>query len=145
MNFAIRKRLEKLKNRPEPKDDDENFNLLAPTSPPWPPPLGTQHPRLPLGPPPAPPLLPPPSGRFLEPSQQPIAQPRPLPPRKPKGFICVPPTPSAPPLSPGDYIFLGPSGQSVSPAPRPLTPTAPPRLSLHLYLQIIYMVLKHKH
>ena len=130
MNFAIRKRLEKLENRPEPKDDDDNFNLSPPTSPPRSPPLGTQHPRVPLGPPPAPPLFPPPLGRFLEPSQPPTAQPRPSPPLKPKGFIYVPPTPSAPPLSPGGYIFLGPSGQSVLPAPRPLIPTAPPRSSV---------------
>ena len=37
VDFAIRKRLEKLKNRPEPKDDNANFNLLLPPSPPWPP------------------------------------------------------------------------------------------------------------
>ena len=27
VDFAVRKKLEKLKNRPEPKDDDDNFNL----------------------------------------------------------------------------------------------------------------------
>ena len=34
VDFAIRKRLEKMKNRPEPKDDNANFNLLLPPSPP---------------------------------------------------------------------------------------------------------------
>ena len=37
VDFAIRKRLGKLKNRPEPKGDNANFNLSPPQSPPWPP------------------------------------------------------------------------------------------------------------
>ena len=37
VRFATRKRLEKLKNKPEPKDDSDNFNLSPPTSPPRPP------------------------------------------------------------------------------------------------------------
>ena len=126
MDFAIRKRLEKLKNRPEPNDDDNNLNLLPPPFPPRPPSLGPQPPRPPLGPSPEPPLFPLPSGRFLEPFQWPTAQPRPPPPLKPKGFIGIPPAPSTPPLWPRDYFLLWPSAQSVSPAPRPLTPTTPP-------------------
>ena len=69
MDFAIRKRLEKLKNRPEPNDDDNNLNLLPPPFPPRPPSLGPQPPRPPLGPSPEPTLFPLPSGRFLEPFQ----------------------------------------------------------------------------
>ena len=69
VNFAVRKRFKKLKNRPEPKDGDDNFNLLSPASPPRPATFGTQYPPPPLGPPPAPPFFPPPSARFLEPSQ----------------------------------------------------------------------------
>ena len=34
VDFAIRKRLGKLKNRPEPKGDNVNFNLSPPQSPP---------------------------------------------------------------------------------------------------------------
>ena len=49
VNFVIRKKLEKLKNRPEPKDDDHNFNSLPPPSPPRPQSLGPQPPQLPLG------------------------------------------------------------------------------------------------
>ena len=74
----------------------------------------------------APPFFLPPSGRFLEPFQWPTAQPRPPPPLKPKGFIGIPPAPSTPSLWPRDYFLLWPSAQSVSPAPRPLTPTTPP-------------------
>ena len=112
----IRKRLEKLKNRPEPKDDDDNFNLSPPPSPPRPPSLGPQPPRRPLGPPLVPPFFPPPSARFLEPFQRPTAQPRPPPPLESKGFIGIPPAPSAPPFH-----------------------------HWHLHLQIFYMVLKHQH
>ena len=50
VDFAIRNRLEKLKNRPEPKDDDDNFNLSPPPSPLRPPALGPQSLRPPLGP-----------------------------------------------------------------------------------------------
>ena len=134
---SLRVRLDKLKNKPEPKDDDDNFNLSpSPPSPPRPPSLRLQPPRTPLGPLPAPPFSPPSSGRFLEPFQRPTAQPRPPPAPKPKGFIGISPAPSVPPLS---------STRSASPAPRPLTPTAPPLHDQHLHLQIIYMVLKHKH
>ena len=77
----------------------------------------------PLGPPPAPPFFPHPSRRFLEPFQQPTLRPRPPPPRKRKGLIGILPALSAPPLSPTDYFLLGPSARSVSPGPRPLTPT----------------------
>ena len=133
LNFATRKRFTKLKNRPEPKDDDDYFNLLPPSSPPGPPSLGPQHPQ-PLGPPAAPPVFPPPSERFLEPSQQPTAQPRPLPPLNLKGSIGAPSAPSAPPLSPSDYFLLEPSAWLVSTAPRPLTPTAPPLSRLEFIL-----------
>ena len=102
MDFACRKRLEKFKNRPEPKDDNDNFNLLPPPSPPRPPSLGSQPPQPPLGPPSTSPFFPPPSGRFLELFQQPSAQPRPPPPIKPKDFIGIPPAPSAPLVSPSD-------------------------------------------
>ena len=64
MDFTIRQRLQKLKNRPELKDDHDNFNLSP--SPPRPSSLGFQPPRPPLGPPPAPRFFPPLSGRFLE-------------------------------------------------------------------------------
>ena len=120
MDFAIRKRLEKLKNRRETKDDNDNFNLSPPPSPPRPPPLGPEPPRLSLGPPPAPPLFPPPSGKFLEPFQRPTTQPRPATRLIWKGFIGMLPVPSEASLSPNDYFLLGPS------APRPLTPRAPP-------------------
>ena len=115
-----------MKNKPEPKNDGDNFNLLPPPSPPPPPPpLGPQPLQMLLGPPPAPLFFPSTSGRFLEPFQWPTAQPRPQPPLKPIGFIGIPPAPSAVSLSPSDYFPLGPSARSVSSAPRPLTPTAP--------------------
>ena len=126
VDFAIRNRLEKLKNRPEPKDDDDNFNLSPPPSPLRPPALGPQSPRPPLGPHQHLHFFPSPSGRFLEPFQQPTAQPRPPLPLKPKGFIGIPPAPSAPPLSPSDYFLLGSSARSVSLAPRTVTSTAQP-------------------
>ena len=44
VEFAVRKRLEKLKNRPGPKDGDDIFNLLPPPSPPRPSSLGPQPP-----------------------------------------------------------------------------------------------------
>ena len=78
VNFGIRKRLEKLKNRPEPKDDNDNYNLTPSPSPPQPPSLGPQPPRPPLGPPLAPLFFPPPSGRLLE--QFPRNTARPIPP-----------------------------------------------------------------
>ena len=87
VHFVIRKRLEKLKNRPEPEDVNDNSNLSPPLSPPRPPSSASQPPQPPLGPQPAPSLFPPPSARFLEPFQQPIAEPRPPPPLKPKCFI----------------------------------------------------------
>ena len=40
VDFAIRKRLEKSKARPETKDDNDNFNLMPPPSPSRPPSLG---------------------------------------------------------------------------------------------------------
>ena len=40
VDFAIRKRLEKLKNRPEANDDNDNFNLSPPPFPPRPPSFG---------------------------------------------------------------------------------------------------------
>ena len=45
VDFTIRKRLEKLKNRSEPKDDNDNFNSLPPPSPPRPPSVASQSPR----------------------------------------------------------------------------------------------------
>ena len=112
-----------MKNRPEPKGDNDDFNLLPPPSLPPPPSLGSQPPRPPLGPLPAPPFFPPPSERFVEHFQQSSAQTRPPSLLKPKGFIVIPPETSAPPLSPSDYFLLGPSAGSVSPAPGPLMPT----------------------
>ena len=126
VDFVVKKRLEKVKNRPERKDKDGDFNLLPPPSPPRPPSLRPQPPRSPLGSPPAPPFFPPPSGRFLKTFQQPAAQPRLPPALKPEGFFAIPPAPSAPPLSPSDYFLLGSSARSVSLAPRPVTSTAPP-------------------
>ena len=67
VNFAIRKILEKLKNRPELKADDNNFNLSPSPSPRRPPSFGPQPPRLPLRPPAAPPFFTPSSERCLEP------------------------------------------------------------------------------
>ena len=135
VDCAVRKRLEKLKNRSEPKDNytDDNFNLLLPPSPPRSPSLEPQSPRPPLGPPAAPPFFKPPSGRFLEPFHRPTAQPRPPPPLKPKDFIGIPLAPSARSFSPGDYFLLGSSAQLVSPAPRSLTPT-PLTLSLLVFI-----------
>ena len=100
VDFAIRKRLDKLKDRPEPKDSSNNISS-PPSPPPQPPPSFSR--QLPSGPPPAPPFVPPPSGRFLEPFQPP------QPPPRPNNFISIPPAPSAPPLSPDDYNLLGPS------------------------------------
>ena len=126
MDFVVKKRLEKVKNRPERKDNDGDFNLLPPPSPPRPPSLRPQPPRSPLGSPPAPPFFPPPSGRFLKTFQQPAAQPRLPPALKPEGFFAIPPAPSAPPLSPSDYFLLGPSARSVYQHINYLPPTAPP-------------------
>ena len=50
VDFPITKRLEKLKNRSEPKDDNDNFDLLPPPSPPQPPSVASQSPRPPLEP-----------------------------------------------------------------------------------------------
>ena len=77
-----------MKDRPEPKNDNNNLSP-PPSPPPQPPPSFSQRP--PLGPPPAPPFVPPPSGRFLEPFQR-----------------------SQPPLSPSDYHLLGPSSNTPS-------------------------------
>ena len=140
MHFVIRKRLEKLKNRPEPKDDNDNFNLSPPLSPPGPPSLESQPPRPLLGPPPAPPFFPPPSARFLEPFQ-PTAEPRPPPPLNPKGFIGIPPAPSAPPLSPSDYFLLGPSARSVYQHINYLHQQHHHFQHKHLHFQIVYMIL----
>ena len=126
LDASLRAILDKLKNRPDSKGDDDHFNLWPPPSPPRPPSSGPQPPRPQLGPSPATPFCPPPSVKFLEPFQQPTAQPRRTPPLKPKGFIGIPPAPSTPPLSPSDSFLLGPSARSVSPTTRLLTPTAPP-------------------
>ena len=67
VNFAIRKILEKLKNKPELKADDNNFNLSPSPPPRRPPSFGPQPPRLPLRPPAAPPFFTPSSERCLEP------------------------------------------------------------------------------
>ena len=68
LDINLRNRLNKLKDRPEPKY--ENSNLFPPSSaPPQPPPSFPQQP--PSGPPPAPPFVPSPSGRFFEPLQWP--------------------------------------------------------------------------
>ena len=95
------------------------------------------------------PLQPPsfgPSGKFLESFQQSTGRPRPPPPLKPKGFIDIPSAPSAPPLSPSNYFYLGPSARSISPARRPLNQQHHHfHHHQHLHLQIIYVVLKHKH
>ena len=63
----LKNRLNKLKDRPEPKNDDDNDNNLSPPpSPPsFPPPL-PQPPQPPSGQPPQPPFFPPPSGKFLQ-------------------------------------------------------------------------------
>ena len=44
-------------NRPEPKDDNGNFNSSPPPCPPQPPLLGPQPPQQPLGLPPATPFF----------------------------------------------------------------------------------------
>ena len=75
-------------------------------------------------------IVPPPSERVLQPFEQPTAQRKPSLPHKLKGFVGIPPVPSTPPLSPCDYFLLAQSARSVSPAPRPLTPTVPPLSSL---------------
>ena len=96
---VLRKRLDKLKNRPKPKDD-YNISPLA-SLPPHPRPSFSQRPL--SGPPPPPPFVPSPSGSFLEPFQQ--LQPPPM----PHNFIGIPPAPSVRPLSLNDYNRLGPS------------------------------------
>ena len=100
VDFAIRKRLDKLKDKPEPKDSNNNISP-PPSAPPQPPPSFSW--QLPSGPPPAPPFVSPPSGRFLEPFQPPQPSPR------PNNFIDIPLAPSAPPIPPDDYNLLGPS------------------------------------
>ena len=64
IDLAIRNRLNKVKDRPEPKDNNSNFS--PPSSPTSPPPSFFSQ-RPPPGPPPAPPFVPPPSGNFLQP------------------------------------------------------------------------------
>ena len=100
-NF-LRKRLNKLKDRPEAKDDNNDISPPS-SSPPQPPHSFPQH--LLSGPPWPPPFVLPTSGRFLE-SFQP-----PPPPPRPSNFIGIPPAPSAPPFAPEDFYLLGtPSG-----------------------------------
>ena len=112
VNFTIRRRLDKLKDRPEPKGSNNNISP-PPSPPPQPPPFFSR--QLPLGPPLAPAFVPPPSGWFLEPFKLP------QPPPWPNNFISILPAPSAPPLPPDynhiwsyiviidDYNLLGPS------------------------------------
>ena len=94
-HITLRNRLNKLNNRPAPKN--ENNNLSQPQSPP---------PRSPLQPPssfsqkgPSPSLLfvSPPSQRFLESFRTPQTSPGEI------NLIPIPPAPSAPPLTPEDY------------------------------------------
>ena len=59
VNFTIRRRLDKLKDRPEPKGSNNNISP-PPSPPPQPPPFFSR--QLPLGPPLAPAFVPPPSG-----------------------------------------------------------------------------------
>ena len=99
---SLRKRLNKLKDRPEPKDDNNDISPPPPW-PPQPPPSFQQH--LLSGQPWRPPFVLPTSGRFLEPFQTPP------PPPRPSNFIGIPPAPSTPPFAPEDFYLLGtPSG-----------------------------------
>ena len=102
LDINLRNRLNKLKDRPEPKNDNNNL-FPPPSPPPQPPPSFSQQP--PLGPPAAPPFVPSPSGRFLERFQWPQPSPR------PNTFIGIPPAPS---LSPSDYHLLGRSSKTPS-------------------------------
>ena len=104
-NF-LRKRLNKLQDRPEQKDDDNNDISPLPSSPPQPPPSFLQH--LLSGPPRPPPFVLPPSGRFLEPFQPPPPHPR------PSNFIGIPPAPSAHPPTPEGFYLLGPPSGTPS-------------------------------
>ena len=102
----LKDRLNKLKDRPEPKDNNDN-NLSSPPSPTsFPPPPPPPQPPSGRPPPPPPPFFPPPSARFLESL--------PKSPVRLSNFIPIPPAPSAPPLVPDDYYLLGPTSQTLS-------------------------------
>ena len=103
----LKNRLNKLKDRPEPKD--ENDDNLSP----WPPPPSFPPPPPPLPPPlgrplPPPPFSPPSSGKFLE------SLPKNEPPFRSNNFIPIPPAPSAPPLSPDDFYLVEPTSPTPS-------------------------------
>ena len=103
LQITLRNRLNKLKDRPEPKYDNNHIFPSFSISPKLPPSF-SQPP--PLGLSPAPPFVPPPSGRFLELFQPP----QPLP--RPNSFIGIPPASSALSLSPSDYHLLLPSSKT---------------------------------
>ena len=106
LDNSLRKRLNKLQDRPEQKDDDNNDISPPLPSPPQAPPSFPQH--LLSGPPRPPPFVLPPSGRFLEPFQT-----SPPPPR-PSSFIGISPAPSAHPPTPEDFYLLGPPSGTPS-------------------------------
>ena len=106
LDNSLRKRPNKLKDRPEPKDNDNKDISPPPSPPPQPPPLFLQRPL--SGPPRSPPFVRPLSGRFLEPFQS-------TPPSlRPRNFIGIPPAPSEPPLALEDFYILGPSSGTRS-------------------------------
>ena len=102
LDNSLRKRPNKLKDRPEPKDNDNKDISQPPSPPPQPPPLFLQRPLS------GPPFVRPLSGRFLEPFQS-------TPPSlRPRNFIGIPPAPSEPPLALEDFYILGPSSGTRS-------------------------------
>ena len=92
----LKNRLNKFKNRFEPKDDDDNNNLSPPPSSPSfpPPPPPPQRPSKQS--PPPPPFFPPQSGKCLQslPKNEPLF--------RSSNFIPISPAPSAPPIAPDD-------------------------------------------
>ena len=100
----LKNRLNKLKDRSEPKDDDDNNNNLSP--PPSPPSFPPQPPSRRR--PPSPPFFPPTSGNFLQPL------PKNEPPFHSSNFTPIPPALSARPIAPDDYYILGPTSQTPS-------------------------------
>ena len=98
LNTTLRNRLNRLKDRPEPKDGNNN---LSPTASPSPQPLPSFSQR-------ASTRLPPPSGRFLEPFQPPQGA------LRPSNFIGISPAPSAPPLVPENTYILASTSRTPS-------------------------------
>ena len=98
LDTTLRNGLNRLKDRPEPKDGNNDLSP-TPSSSPQPPPSFSQR---------ASTRLPPPSGRFLEPFQPPQGA------LRPSNFIGISPAPSAPPLVPENTYILASASRTPS-------------------------------